>query len=158
MTGLAGKSDVERNKEVVRKFIAGMPVTDPDETAVRSTMAADAVWEFRLAGNYSPDLKAFTGPTRFDREQMIRMHLEFAQNLREPYKLSLTSIVAESDTVIAEAQGMGVSNKTNRPYEQLYCFHLTLRDGLIVSGRVYQDTLHLWDIWMHTAPHDFFKK
>jgi ketosteroid isomerase-like protein len=149
---------VETNKDIARRFVAAIPVTDATQTAVRSTMAADAVWEFVLAGGYRPELKAFTGPTRWNREEMIRMQVTFSDQLREPYKLKLTSLVAEGDHVVAEAVGHGVSVGTGRSYEQRYCFHLTLRDGLIVAGRVYQDTLHLWEIWMYSAAEDFFLK
>lgn len=153
---MATIGSVEANKDIARRFVAGIPVTDPNETAVRSTMAADAVWEFPLAGHYKPELKAFAGPTKWNREQMIQMQLDFAKQLVAPYKLVCTSLVAEGDRVVAEAEGRGVSKATGRAYEQRYCFHLTLRDGLIVHGRVYQDTLHLWDIWMYSAPKDFF--
>lgn len=147
---------IEANKEIARRFVAGIPVVDPNETAVRSTMTDDAVWEFPLAGDYSPDLKAFAGPTSWNREQMIQMQLDFRNQLVAPYEMSLRSMVAEGDRVVVEAEGHGIARATGRAYRQRYCFHLTIRDGLIVAGRVYQDTLHLWDIWMHTAPKDFF--
>jgi ketosteroid isomerase-like protein len=153
---MSKSESIDANKEIARRFVTAIPVTDPDETEVRATMAEDAVWEFPLAGDYKPELKAFTGPTRWNREEMIAMQLAFRSNLKKPYKLELSSLVAEGDKVVAEAHGEGVSAATGRTYKQRYCFHLTLRDGLIVHGRVYQDTLHLWDIWMYSAPKDFF--
>jgi ketosteroid isomerase-like protein len=147
----------ETNKEVVRRFIAGIPVTDPDETAVRSTMAEDAVWKFEISGKYTPSLDPWR--TRaWKREKMIRMHLNFRETLFEPYKLTLTSLVAEGDLVVAEAVGTGVSKASGRTYEQHYCFHLTLKDGLIVEGRVYQDTLHIYDVWIRPQEDGFFSK
>ncbi len=143
------------NKDVVRRFIGGI-VTDPSAEAVRATMAEDAEWIFELAGSYSPELKAFTGPTCWTREQMIEMQLAFQQQLAAPYRFEIRQLVAEDDTVVADVIGRGVSKATGRAYEQRYSFHFIVRDGLIRQGRVYQDTLHLWDIWMHTAKRDFF--
>jgi ketosteroid isomerase-like protein len=143
------------NKEVVRRFIGGI-VTDPGAAVARATMAEDAVWSFELAGGYSPELKAFTGPTRWTREQMIEMQLAFQKQLAAPYRFEIRQLVAEDDNVVADVIGRGVSKASGRPYEQRYSFHLVVRDGLIREGRVYQDTLHLWDIWMHSASRDFF--
>jgi ketosteroid isomerase-like protein len=151
----AAKDDVERNKDVARRFIAGIPVTDPNETAVRSTMAENAIWKFEISGTYTPQLNPWR--TRaWDREKMIRMHLNFRKAIREPYKLALTSLVAEGDKVVAEAIGSGVSVLSGRTYEQHYCFHLTLKDGLIVEGKVYQDTLHIYDVWIRPEQDGFF--
>src|ERR1700722_7599269 len=72
---MSKSESIDVNKEIVRRFVTAIPVTDPDETEVRATMAEDAVWEFPLAGDYKPELKAFTGPTRWNREEMIAMQL-----------------------------------------------------------------------------------
>lgn len=143
------------NKAVVRRFIGGI-VTDPTADAVRATMAEDAEWVFELAGGYSPELEAFSGPTRWTRERMIEMQLAFQKQLVAPYRFEIRQLVAEDDAVVADVIGRGVSKATGRAYEQRYSFHFIVRDGLIRQGRVYQDTLHLWDIWMHSASRDFF--
>ncbi len=143
------------NKESVRRFIGGI-VTDPSAAAVRATMAEDAVWFFELAGGYSPELQAFIAPTRWTREQMIEMQLAFQKQLKAPYRFEIRQLVAEEDNVVADVIGRGVSAATGRAYEQRYSFHFVVRDGLIREGRVYQDTLHLWDIWMHSGRSDFF--
>jgi ketosteroid isomerase-like protein len=144
------------NKEIVRRFIGGI-ATDPSATAIRATMAEDARWFFELAGGYAPELNAFTAPTRWTREEMIGMQLAFQNQLTAPYRFEIRQLVAEDDNVVADVIGRGVSAATGRPYEQRYSFHFIVRDGLIREGRVYQDTLHLWDIWMHSAPRDFFQ-
>lgn len=143
------------NKEIVRRFIGGI-VTDPSGATVRAVMAEDALWFFELAGGYSPELKAFSGPTRWTREQMIEMQLAFQKQLVAPYRFEIRQLVAEDDIVVADVIGRGVSKGTGRAYEQRYSFHFIVRDGLLREGRVYQDTLHLWDIWMHSAARDYF--
>jgi ketosteroid isomerase-like protein len=143
------------NKEIVRRFIGGI-VTDPTAESVRATMAEDALWLFELAGGYSAELQAFTAPTQWTRERMIEMQLAFQDQLAEPYRFEVRQLVAEDDNVVADVIGRGVSRANGRAYEQRYSFHFVVRDGLIRQGRVYQDTLHLWDIWMHTAARDFF--
>lgn len=144
------------NKEIVRRFIGGI-VTDRSAATVRATMAEDACWSFELAGGYSPELGAFTAPTRWTREQMIEMQLAFQKQLKAPYRFEIRRLVAEDDNVVADVIGRGVSSATGRPYEQRYSFHFVVLDGLIREGRVYQDTLHLWDIWMRSASRDFFQ-
>jgi ketosteroid isomerase-like protein len=79
---------------------------------------------------------------------MIDMHLGVDPRMKEPYIVTPTSMVAEGDKVVVEAYGSGISRFNERPYRQRYCFHLTLKDGLIVEGKVYQDTLHIWDTWV----------
>jgi ketosteroid isomerase-like protein len=144
------------NKDIVRRFI-GAIVTDPSAAAVRATMAEDALWFFELAGGYSPKLEAFTAPTQWTREQMIEMQLAFQKQLTAPYRFEVRQLVAEDDHVVADVIGRGVGAATGRAYEQRYSFHFVVRDGLIREGRVYQDTLHLWDIWMHSGRPDFFQ-
>jgi ketosteroid isomerase-like protein len=134
MSDSSTMNSVAANKEVVRKFISGIPVRDRNETVVRSTMAENGIWEFQLAGGYSPDLKAFPRATRWTREEMIDMHLGVDPRMKEPYIVTPTSMVAEGDKVVVEAYGSGISRFNERPYRQRYCFHLTLKDGLIVEG------------------------
>ncbi len=148
--------ELARNRRIAQRFVSALPATPDSVADIRATMAADAIWEFALAGGYSQELNAFTGPTRWDREGMIEMQLAFGSNVAGGYPIEVLAVTADGDRVVVEAQGRGMSAATSRPYRQRYSFHLRLRNGVVVEGRVYQDTLHLWDVWMHTAPRDFF--
>jgi ketosteroid isomerase-like protein len=64
------------------------------------------------------------------------------------FHLRLTSVMAEGDRVVFEAEGDLQSPINDRRYRNLYCIVLRVRDGKIVLYKEYQDTLHIYDVFV----------
>jgi ketosteroid isomerase-like protein len=137
------------NKECVRRYL--MSVQTHDAERERATWAADGVWSFAVGGDYSPELHAFLGAPRWGREAMITMHIK-ERNLREPLTFDIYSLIAEGDAVSIEAVGFMV-RADGRAYRQHYSIHFKARNGKLVEGHVYQDTLHQYDLTLDHAPY-----
>ena len=136
---------VAANKEVARRFLEAIPAKDA--TTMRSVLAPEAHLTFMIAGVYSPQLQAFPQGIQWDRDSLIAMELQFQERLDGPFTLEILSLIAEGDSVAAEAIGKGRRAATGTPYIQHYSYHFQMSRGRIVDIRLYQDTFHLWQVW-----------
>ncbi len=122
-----------------------MAVRNHDPEATRAVWSPEGMWSFAIGGDYSPELRAFEGAPRWDREGMIRLTQNVNRNHREPLHLDIYSLLAEGDEISAEALGI-IVRANGRSYRQHYSFHFRARNGKLVEGHVYQDTLHQYDV------------
>jgi len=143
MTEITGLERVAANKESVRRFLMAVRNRDPHVT--RAAWSPEGIWSFAVGGNYVPHLRAFQGGPRWDREAMIEMQQSAQHNLREPLTLDIYSVIGEGDEVGAEAVGFLV-RADGRAYRQHYSLHFKTRNGKLIEGHVYQDTLHQYDL------------
>lgn len=141
--GKASTDGIAVNKQLVRRFLTA--VRNRDAQITREVWAADGIWSFAVGGDYSPELRAFRGAPRWDREAMIQMQQNTQNDVREPLTLDIYSLIAEEDQVSAEAVGFLV-RANGRSYRQHYSFHFKASLGRLVEGHVYQDTLHQYDV------------
>src|SRR5580704_11326464 len=141
----ATSQTVAANKEVARRFLLALPTKDA--VAMRSVLAPEAHLTLMIAGVYSPQLHAFPQGTQWDRDGMIAMEMDFQQRLDGPFTLRILSLIAEGDSVAAEAIGKGARAATGHSYIQHYSYHFQISRGRIVDIRLYQDTFHLWQVW-----------
>jgi uncharacterized protein len=63
----------------------------------------------------------------------------------------IRSIVADGDTVIVVWDGRGVAND-GRPYENSYAWVMRLRDGKVVDGTAFYDSISFNELWSRVAP------
>jgi ketosteroid isomerase-like protein len=133
------------NKEIARRFLLAIPAKDT--TAMRSVLAPEAHLTLMIAGVYSPQLRAFPQGTQWDRDGMIEMAMDFQRQLDGPFALEVLSLIAEGDSVAAEAIGKGCRAATGHSYIQHYSYHFQMSNDRIVDIRLYQDTFHLWQVW-----------
>jgi ketosteroid isomerase-like protein len=133
------------NKEIARRFLVAIPARDA--VAMRSVLAPEAHLTLMIAGVYSPQLRAFPQGTQWDRDGLIEMEMNFQRNLDGPFALEVLSLIAEGDSVAAEAVGKGCRAATGHSYIQHYSYHFQMSNGRIVDIRLYQDTFHLWQVW-----------
>jgi ketosteroid isomerase-like protein len=138
------------NKEIARRFLLAIPAKDAVE--MRSMLAPEAHLSLMIAGVYSPQLRAFPQGTQWDRDGMIEREMEFQRRLDGPFTLQVLSLIAEGDSVAAEAIGRGCRAATGRSYVQHYSYHFQMSNGRIVDIRLYQDTFHLWEVWSDLEP------
>ena len=142
----AGLGDAtSENKEIARRFLLAIPAQDA--TAMRSVLAPEAHLTLMIAGVYSPQLHAFPQGTQWDRDGMIEREMSFQRELEGPFALEVLSLIAEGDSVAAEAIGKGCRAATGQSYIQHYSYHFQMSNGRIVDIRLYQDTFHLWQVW-----------
>lgn len=139
----AAEDQVAANKASVRRFL--MAVRNRDPQAARAVWYPEGIWSFAIGGDYSPKLRAFEGASRWDREGMVHMTQIAHQAPREPMHLDIYSLIAEGDELSAEAVGFLV-RANGRAYRQHYSFHFKARNGKLIEGHVYQDTLHQYDV------------
>ena len=140
---IGGEDGGAVNKRAVRRFLTAVRNRDPQET--RAAWSPEGLWSFAIGGDYSPELRAFHGAPRWDREGMIEMQRKAHGNPREPLTLDLYSLIAEGDEISAEAVGI-IVRANGRAYRQHYSFHFKAHAGRLVEGHVYQDTLHQYDV------------
>jgi len=131
------------NKQCVRRFLLGVRNRDPEAT--RAAWSPGGIWSFAIGGDYSPQLRAFDGAPRWDREAMVHLTQSAHKAPREPLHLDVYSLIAEGNEVSAEAIGILV-RANGRAYRQHYSFHFKACNGQLVEGHVYQDTLHQHDV------------
>lgn len=143
INGAAVTDRIAVNKQLVRHFLTSVRNRDPQIT--RAVWAADGIWSFAVGADYSPELRAFRGAPRWDREAMINMQQNTQNDVREPLTLDIYSLIAEDDEISAEAVGILVRANL-RSYRQHYSFHFKASHGKLVEGHVYQDTLHQYDV------------
>lgn len=139
----AATGQIAVNKRLVRSFLTSVRTRNPKIT--REVWAPDGIWSFAVGADYSPDLRAFHGAPRWDREAMIEMQENTQNNVREPLTLDIYSLIAEEDEISAEAVGFLV-RANGRSYRQHYSFHFKASRGRLIEGHVYQDTLHQYDV------------
>jgi ketosteroid isomerase-like protein len=115
--------------------------------AMRSVLAPEAHLTLMIAGVYSPQLRAFPRGAQWDRDGMIEREMDFQRQLEGPFTLEVLSLIAEGDSVAAEAIGKGRRAATGQSYIQHFSYHFQMSNGRIVDIRLYQDTFHLWQVW-----------
>lgn len=143
LPGAAVNDRIAVNKQLVRYFLTS--VRNRDLQITRTVWASDGIWSFAIGADYSPELRAFHGAPRWDREAMIQMQQNTQNNVREPLTLDIYSLIAEDDEICAEAVGFLI-RANGRSYRQHYSFHFKASHGRLVEGHVYQDTLHQYDV------------
>ena len=137
------EDQVAANKISVRRFLTAVRNRDPQAT--REAWSPDGIWSFAIGGEYSPRLRAFEGAPRWDLEGMVYMTQNANKSPQEPLHLDVYSLVAEGNQISAEALGFLV-RANGRAYRQHYSFHFKARQGKLIEGHVYQDTLHQYDV------------
>jgi ketosteroid isomerase-like protein len=133
------------NKDIARRFLLAIPTKDA--ATMRSVLAPEAHLTLMIAGVYSPQLQAFPDGTQWDRDGLIHREMQFQLQLEGPYTLRVLSLIAEGDSVAAEAVGTGRNAATGQIYLQHYSYHFQMSRGRIADIRLYQDTFHLWQVW-----------
>lgn len=144
----AAEDQVAVNKTNVRRFVAAFRNRDWD--AARAVWSPDGVWSPAVGGDYSPELQAFAGAPRWDREAMLQLMQNGNRNPREPLTLDIYSLLAEEDQVSAEVVAFTV-RANGRAYRQHYSFHFKACNGKLIECHEYQDTLHQYDVTLDPA-------
>ena len=70
----------------------------------------------------------------------------------EPFRpTTIRSVHADGDTVIVLWDGRGIAND-GRPYENTYAWFMRMRDGKVVDGTAFFDSISFNDLWTRVEP------
>ena len=134
----------ESNRQTIRDaFAAWQAGTAP----ITDVFAPDMVW--RIEG-HSLAAKDYKNRQEFVDEVLTPFGARFAAGERfRPIRIR--SVTADGDTVVVVWDGHGVAND-GRPYENSYAWVMRLRDGKVVDGTAFYDSLSFNDLWARVAP------
>lgn len=130
----------EANRETIRQaFEAWHDGTAP----IADVFAAEMVWRIeghsRASGEYA-DKRAFVD------EVLGPFGARFAAS-GDPFRpIRVRSIHADGDTVIVLWDGRGTAND-GRPYVNSYAWFMKMRDGKVIDGTAFYDSISFNDLW-----------
>jgi uncharacterized protein len=136
---MADTPEEHANRETIsRAFEAwrdgSRPITD--------VFAPDMVW--RIEG-HSLASKEYASRQQFVDEVLAPFGARFSRS--QPFRpTTIRSIVADGDTVVVVWDGHGVAND-GRSYENSYAWIMKLRDGKVVDGTAFYDSISFNDLW-----------
>jgi len=126
-----GDSSAEEAKRVVRTVLSFM--ANGDYTALLDSFTENAV--IRVLG--APHVP-FVG--NFDTPDLRRYFFTDAMLAGSPEKIQLNNFIAEGDHVMVLGYFDFLVHATDRHYYGDFALHLMMRDGLIASWQMYEDS------------------
>ena len=134
----------ETNREIVhRAFQAWQAGTSP----ITDVFAPEMVW--RIEG-HSVASKQYGSKQEFVDEVLAPFGARFSAGERfRP--VTIRSIHADGDTVVVLWDGHGIAND-GRPYDNSYAWIMELRDGKVVDGTAFYDSISFNDLWSRVTP------
>jgi len=124
---------IEENKSIAVKLFENLSTLQID--AVLDALADDGRW-WVLGGTYF-------GQT-LDKDRFRKQLKALATAVPSGLNLKISRVIGEGDVVVVEAEGRGQATG-NKIYNNHYVWVLTLRDGKVLEGKEYMDTLHVLD-------------
>jgi uncharacterized protein len=116
--------------------------------AISDVFAPDMVW--RIEG-HSIVSREYRTAQEFVDEVLAPFAARFADGERfRPVRVR--SIHADGDTAIVVWDGHGVAND-GRPYDNSYAWVMKMRDGKVIDGTAFYDSLSFNDLWQRVDPH-----
>jgi ketosteroid isomerase-like protein len=151
---------LEANKDLARRFVDAFEARELG--AIAELLHDDFVWHVAVAGDDETEHRPFQSnelqakpnilpPVQQDKAQTLAYFERLLAAGADPahhFQLRLLSVLAEGDRVMFEAEGDLRSPINDRSYRNLYCIVLRVRDGKIVLYKEYQDTLHIYDVFV----------
>lgn len=144
-------SGIETNKQLAMSFCEAF--SDGDWQRIEDLCAEDFRWRAptsqrrqSAALQAAPLLNADPG---WSRAEMIAIFRDTKERCNDGhFVLTPVTVTAEDDRVCVEAIGHAVAVANGRTYENRYHHLFVCRSGKLAELREYQDTLHLFDVWM----------
>ncbi len=135
---------VDANRRTVR---AAFDAWQAGTGAISDIFADDMVW--RIEG-HSLASRQYAGKQEFIDQVLAPFGARFADG--EAFRpVSVRSVLADGDTVVVVWDGRGVAND-GKTYENSYAWILRMRDGEVVDGTAFYDSISFNDLWSRVAP------
>jgi uncharacterized protein len=140
----APNARAEANRATIRHaFDAWMAGTHP----ISEVFAPDMVW--RVEG-HSLASKEYKDKQQFVDEVLAPFGERFSPS--NPFRpIAIRSVHADDDTVIVLWDGRGIAND-GKPYENSYAWFMKLRDGKVVDGTAFFDSISFNNLWTRVQP------
>jgi ketosteroid isomerase-like protein len=134
----------ESNRKTIREaFEAWQAGTG----AIADVFADDLVW--RIEG-HSLASREYASRQAFVDEVLAPFAARFAAG--EPFRpVRIRSVHADGDAVVVVWDGRGVAND-GKPYANSYAWIMEMRDGKVVDGTAFYDSLSFNDLWTRVPP------
>jgi hypothetical protein len=114
---------------------------------IADVFAPEMVW--RIEG-HSVASREYANRQQFIDEVLAPFGARFAAGERfRPERIR--SVHADGDTVIVIWDGRGVAND-GRPYENSYAWVMRMRDGKVIDGTAFYDSISFNDLWSRVEP------
>jgi len=129
----------ESNRRTIRAaFEAWQAGTAP----ITDVFASDMVW--RIEG-HSVASREYGSREEFVDEVLAPFGARFAEG--EAFRpVRIRSVAADDESVVVVWDGRGVAND-GRPYENSYAWIMRMRDGKVVDGTAFYDSISFNDLW-----------
>jgi ketosteroid isomerase-like protein len=141
----AARNDTaDANRELMRTAFEGWQA---GTGYISDTFADDMVW--RIEG-HSLASKEYGSKQQFIDEVLAPFGARFS--IAEPFRPTrIRSVHADGDSVIVLWDGRGVTID-GEPYENTYAWFMEMRDGKVVDGTAFFDSISFNDLWTRAAP------
>jgi ketosteroid isomerase-like protein len=137
---MTNDADPETNRRTIREaFEAWRDGTG----AIADHLAPDLVW--RIEGR-SAASRQYESKQEFVDEVLAPFAARFSASSQPFRPKTIRSVHAEGDTVIVLWDGAGIAND-GLPYENSYAWFLKMRDGKVVDGTAFYDSIAFNDLW-----------
>lgn len=139
-----GATPAETNRKTIRQaFDAWHEGTG----TITDVFAADMVW--RIEG-HSLASKEYVSKQQFIDEVLRPFGARFTTS--DPFRpITIRSVHADGDTVIVLWDGHGIAID-GQPYENSYAWFMKLRDGLVIDGTAFYDSISFNELWVRVQP------
>ena len=137
-------SSTEANRRIIRQaFEAWRQGTG----AITDVFAADMIW--RIEG-HSVASKVYHSKQEFIDEVLRPFGARFTT--ANPFRpTTIRSVYADHDTVIVLWDGRGIAID-GQPYENSYAWFMKLRNGLVIDGTAFYDSMSFNALWARVQP------
>jgi ketosteroid isomerase-like protein len=141
----ATADQTEANRETIREaFEAWSHGTG----SITDVFAPQMVW--RIEG-HSAASKQYASTQQFVDEVLAPFAARFSAS-SDPFRpVAIRSVNADGDSVIVVWDGRGVAND-GKPYENSYVWVMKMRDGKVVEGTAFYDSISFNDLWSRVRP------
>ena len=134
----------EANRRTIR---AAFEAWQAGTGAIADVFAPDLVW--RIEG-HSLASREYHGREHFVDEVLAPFAGRFAAG--EPFRpVRIRSVLADGDAVVVVWDGRGVAND-GRAYENSYAWVMRMRDGKVIDGTAFYDSISFNDLWTRVYP------
>jgi ketosteroid isomerase-like protein len=114
---------------------------------IADVFAPEMVW--RIEG-HSLASKEYASKQQFIDEVLAPFGARFSAS--EPFRpVTIRSVHADGDTVIVLWDGRGIATD-GKPYENTYAWFMRMRDGKVVDGTAFYDSISFNELWTRVRP------
>jgi len=138
------RSETEASRALILKIFEAW---QEGSGAITDVFAPDMVW--RIEG-HSVVAGEYTTTQEFVDEVLAPFGARFAAGERF-CPVRVRSINADGDTVVVVWDGHGVAND-GQPYDNSYAWIMRVRDGLVVDGTAFFDSISFNGLWDRVRP------